>query len=126
MNGSQAGYAISAGIPNSGSPPPSRNTSDTLKAATDPVQTVCDLYAERCGIERNDDWFLLKLQEELGELAQAHLRLSGRGRGAADEGARAAEAADVLCMLLLYCRRHGVDLDAAVQAKWLAYLEPAD
>jgi NTP pyrophosphatase (non-canonical NTP hydrolase) len=88
------------------------------------VQQVSDIYAERFGVRRDDDWALIKLQEELGELAQAHLRLSRRGRGSADEAARADEAADVLCMLLLYCRRHGIDLDAAVERKWLAWLQP--
>jgi len=89
------------------------------------VGAVSDLYAARFDIARDADWYLIKLQEELGELAQAHLRLSGRGRGVADETARADEAADVLCMLLLYCRRHGIDLDAAVARKWLAHLESA-
>jgi len=28
-------------------------------------------------------------------------------------------------MLLLYCRRFGIDPDAAVRRKWLAWLEPA-
>ena len=100
----------------------------SLKAATEPVQEVCDLYAERCGIERNDDWFLLKIQEELGELVQAHLKLTGRGRtkglSAAElEQARADEAADLLCMTLLYCRRFGIDPDAAIQRKWLSWLD---
>jgi len=94
-----------------------------LQALGEQVARVSDIYAERYGIERDGDWALIKLQEELGELAQAHLRLSRRGRGSADETDRGHEAADVLCMLLLYCRRHGVDLDAAVDAKWLAYLE---
>jgi NTP pyrophosphatase (non-canonical NTP hydrolase) len=86
------------------------------------VARVSELYAERFGIERDDDWWLIKLQEELGELAQTHLRLSGRGRGAAEEGDRAAEASDLLCQLLLYCRRYGVDLEAAVERKWLSRL----
>jgi NTP pyrophosphatase (non-canonical NTP hydrolase) len=94
-----------------------------LAALAERVAQVSDIYAARYGIDRNDDWALIKLQEELGELAQAHLRLSQRGRGSTDETARGDEAADVLCMLLLYCRRHGVDLDAAVSRKWLAWLE---
>jgi NTP pyrophosphatase (non-canonical NTP hydrolase) len=95
----------------------------SLKALEERVAEVSDLYAAEFGIRRDDDWFLLKLQEELGELTQAHLKLTGRARGPGDETARADEAADVLCMLLLYCRRHGVDLDQAVQRKWLAWLE---
>ena len=102
----------------------------SLKAATDPIQEVCDLYAERCGVERDDDWFLLKIQEELGELVQAHLRLTGRGRtkgaGPAElEAARADEAADLICMALLYCRHFGIDPDAAIQRKWLSWLDKA-
>ncbi len=97
----------------------------SLKALTDEVARVSDLYAQNYAIRRDDDWFLIKLQEELGELAQAHLRLTGRARGEGSEAARADEAADVLCMLLLYCRRHGIDLDQAVERKWLKWLEPA-
>jgi NTP pyrophosphatase (non-canonical NTP hydrolase) len=100
----------------------------SLKAVSDEVQKVCDLYAERCDIARDDDWFLLKIQEELGELAQVHLKLTGRGRtrGAGREeleAARADEAADLLCQVLLYCRRFGIDPDEAVQRKWLAWLD---
>ena len=59
----------------------------SLKAATDPIQDVCDLYAERCGIARDDDWYLLKIQEELGELVQAHPEAH---RSGPHPGARAA------------------------------------
>jgi NTP pyrophosphatase (non-canonical NTP hydrolase) len=96
----------------------------TLAELSEAAARISDIYADKYAIERDDDWFLLKLQEELGELAQAHLKLSGRGRGETAEQSRADEAADVLCMLLLYCRRFGVDPDAAVRAKWLRWLEP--
>lgn len=86
---------------------------------------VSAIYADRHGIERDDDWYLIKLQEEFGELAQVHLRLSRRGRGEADETARADEAADLFCQLLVYCRRFGIDLDAAVARKWLVHLPKA-
>jgi NTP pyrophosphatase (non-canonical NTP hydrolase) len=92
----------------------------------DKVAKVGAIYAERFGIARSDDWFLIKLQEELGELAQAHLRLSARGRGTAVETDRANEAADVFCQLLLYCQHFGIDLEQAVRRKWLAYLPEAE
>lgn len=97
----------------------------TLDEVSDAAEKIADIYAGKYGVERDDDWFLLKLQEELGELAQAHLRLSSRSRGEASEQDRADEAADVLCFLLLYCRRFGIDPNAAVKAKWLKWLEPA-
>jgi NTP pyrophosphatase (non-canonical NTP hydrolase) len=98
----------------------------TLHGISDAAAAISDIYAGKYAIDRDDDWFLLKLQEELGELAQAHLRLSSRGRGQACEQDRADEAADVLCMLLLYCRRFGIDPEDAVRRKWLRWLEPAD
>ncbi len=73
----------------------------TLAGLSEATAEISDIYAGKYAIDRTDDWFLLKLQEELGELAQTHLRLSGRGRGTATEQDRADEAADVLCMLLL-------------------------
>lgn len=96
----------------------------TLSEVSDAAAKISDIYARKYGVVRDDDWFLLKLQEELGELSQAHLRLSSRGRGDATEHDRADEAADVLCMLLLYCRRFGIDPDEAVRRKWLTWLEP--
>ena len=66
----------------------------TIAGLSDSAAEISDIYAGKYGIDRNDDWFLLKLQEELGELAQAHLRLSGRGRGEATEQDRGDEAAD--------------------------------
>lgn len=96
----------------------------TLSEVSDAAAQISDIYARKYAIARDDDWFLLKLQEELGELSQAHLRLSSRGRGEATEHDRADEAADVLCMLLLYCRRFGIDPDEAVRRKWLTWLEP--
>ena len=77
-------------------------------------------------IDRSGDWHLLKLQEEMGELTQAYLTASGRTRRPADEKAReelALEMADTLGMLLLLARDEGIDLDAAVQTKWLSWLE---
>ncbi|WP_410788056.1 pyrophosphatase [Kribbella sp. C-35] len=83
-------------------------------------------YGERLGFERDPDWFLLKLQEEVGELTQAYLQHTGRARakGATPDDIRDTfhqEFADVLCQLLLFARRHQVDLPAEVDRKWLRY-----
>ncbi len=86
------------------------------------VLRISDIYAREHAIDRDRDWALLKLQEELGELTAEHLRLSGRARGAPDASALGDEAADVLGMLLIYCDRAGIDLEAAMQRKWLKWL----
>ena len=87
------------------------------------VLRISDIYAREHAIDRDRDWALLKLQEELGELTAEHLRMSGRARGAADAGKLGDEAADVLGMLLIYCDRAGIDLEQAMQRKWLHWLE---
>lgn len=102
----------------------------TLEDIANKVAQVSDIYAARNDIRRDDDWFALKLQEEAGELIAEHLRLSGRGRTKGqrrDEitAARDDEAADLLAMLLLYCRHNGIDIEAALERKWFRYLEPA-
>ena len=45
-----------------------------------------------------------------------------KGRTAAElEADVEAEVADVLAMLLLFARHHGVDVEAALDRKWVAY-----
>ncbi|WP_425983749.1 phosphoribosyl-ATP pyrophosphohydrolase [Brevundimonas sp. TWP1-2-1b1] len=95
-----------------------------LKDLTASVLRISDIYAAEHSIDRDRDWALLKLQEELGELTAEHLRLTGRARGTPDAQALGDEAADVLGMLLIYCAQAGVDLDQAMQRKWLKWLEP--
>jgi NTP pyrophosphatase (non-canonical NTP hydrolase) len=80
-------------------------------------------YAAEHGIDRDDDWFILKLQEEMGELTQIWNRAKGRGRrkGMSDADiatALADEAADVLGHILLFAGRNGLDLSAAIERKW--------
>lgn len=101
--------------------------SRSLEELTELVSEVSDTYASRNGIVRDDDWYLLKVQEELGELVAEYLRGTGRGRmkGADATEVRQAledEAADVLAMLLLFARNNAIDLDAALERKWFKYL----
>jgi NTP pyrophosphatase (non-canonical NTP hydrolase) len=77
---------------------------------------------ETCGW-RTDDWLVLKLHEEVGELTQAFLNLSGRSRdrGLSDDELRDAfrgEVADALAQLLLVARRFDVDLPDQLERKW--------
>lgn len=97
-----------------------------LKALQADVLRISDIYAREHKIDRDRDWALLKLQEELGELTAEHLRLSGRARGAPDAQALGDEAADVMGMLLIYCDRAGVDIEAAMRRKWLKWLDDAE
>jgi len=99
-----------------------------LRTLSDDVEAVSAGYAHRFEIDRTAEWLMLKLSEEVGELTQAFLKLTGQARtsATADElRARfGAELADVLCHAVLLARHHDVDLDAAIAAKWLVWKQP--
>lgn len=102
-----------------------------LAALSDRIEAVSTLYARRCDIRRDNDWYALKLQEEAGELVAEHLRLTGRGRQRGDTAAAGAlkladEAADLFAQLLLFCRHNDIDIEAALERKWFSHLEPAE
>ncbi|GAA3600138.1 MazG nucleotide pyrophosphohydrolase domain-containing protein [Kineosporia mesophila] len=99
-----------------------------LRSLTASLEQVSQGYAQRFGIERDAAWFLLKLQEELGELTQAYLAVSGQNRsrdktpGQLREGLED-ELADVLAHVLILAHHHGIDPELAVRRKWLSWLE---
>lgn len=99
-----------------------------IKALTDEVEHISRIYASRFEINRDDSWFILKLQEEVGELTQAHLMRTGqaRAKGLTSDGmdeAFRSEVADVLAQTLLLARHHGIDLEAEIERKWLVWRE---
>jgi NTP pyrophosphatase (non-canonical NTP hydrolase) len=86
-------------------------TISMLKDLMEQFETASALYAADNGMERDDDWFVLKLQEEMGELIQIWNRVTGRGRrkGMSDADlatALADETADVLGHILLFAHRN--------------------
>ncbi|MGA1800911.1 MazG nucleotide pyrophosphohydrolase domain-containing protein [Rhizobium sp. HT1-10] len=94
-----------------------------LDELTDQFEKASQSYAAANGFVRDADWFMLKLQEEVGELTQAFNRKTGRGRrkGLSDEQmavALADEAADVLGHVLLLAKAQDLDLLAAIERKW--------
>ncbi|WP_402372425.1 nucleoside triphosphate pyrophosphohydrolase family protein [Isoptericola rhizosphaerae] len=105
----------------------------TLAGLADEVEIISRVYERRFGVPRTDDWLVLKLHEEVGELTQAYLAASGRSRDRGDGtdvcGAFRAELADVLAQLLLVARRFDVDLESELERKWFRFrhlVEPQD
>lgn len=103
---------------------------DSLSRMTASVARVSDIYAERFQIERDPAWYLAKLSEELGELVAVDLKLSGKARqhGKSEQELQRdleREAGDLFAHLLLYCQNRGIDLEAAMKAKWYAHLSGA-
>jgi NTP pyrophosphatase (non-canonical NTP hydrolase) len=97
--------------------------SDDLKALAERFERASSSYGEIHGIERDPDWFLLKMQEELGELTQAWLRHTKRARPRSGDTATSAsdladEAADLLGHVLTLAHRLDLDLAGAIRRKW--------
>ncbi|HJP75152.1 MAG TPA: hypothetical protein VJ914_12835 [Pseudonocardiaceae bacterium] len=97
----------------------------------DRVERVAQGYSRRFGIEQDDDWHILKLGEEVGELTQAYLALVGkaRDRGLTEAEIKAnfaAELADVIGQALLTARHFGVDVETELERKWLVWDLPSN
>lgn len=98
-----------------------------ISQISDKLSTVLEVYIEKYGIARSDDWFILKIQEELGELSSAHLKLTQRGRVSGESQNELNknfqdEIADVLAMTLLFAKHKGIDVERAIKDKWFKYL----
>jgi NTP pyrophosphatase (non-canonical NTP hydrolase) len=94
-----------------------------LESFIDRLKAISDRYGRVYDVDRGGDWHILKLQEEMGELTQSYLAMTGRSRR--DEATArhdvAMEMADVMCMLLLMARAENIDLNAAITEKWLKW-----
>ncbi|MGK9286999.1 hypothetical protein KXR91_29495 [Sinorhizobium meliloti] len=71
---------------------------------------------------------MLKLTEELGELTAEHLLIGGRAKpnGDGSGGTREAlenEAADLFGQFVLELRENDIDIEAAIERKWLRHLD---
>ncbi len=100
----------------------------TLNEMADQIEAVANRYAKEINITRDDDWYVFKLQEELGELTQKFLMMSNRARqkGFSPEEIRLQfedEVADTFSLIVLLARHFGIDPESAVDRKWFKYLK---
>ncbi|MDE1157990.1 MAG: hypothetical protein PW791_06880 [Neorhizobium sp.] len=106
-------------------------TPQTFRQLSDRIGQIGDLYARVHEISRSPDWYLLKLTEELGELTAEHLLLDGRAKNASGDAndrhkmreALENEAADLFGQLVLYLRANEIDIEAAIEKKWLRHTD---
>lgn len=99
----------------------------TIPELTERVKLVADQYGKEFNVTYTDDWFLLKLQEELGEMTRAHLARTERTRHKPSSNqeatnALAEEIADVFSYVLIFAQRSGINIEEAVTKKWFKYL----
>lgn len=100
----------------------------SLKEIQEKIVRISGIYTKNFNITPTDDWYLLKIQEEIGELTSAHLKRKGQARAkeASDETLeknKRDELADVLAHTLLYAHSQNIDLIQALEDKWLHYLK---
>ena len=91
------------------------------------VVKVSNAYSKKFDVNRDDDWYILKLQEEIGELVQNYLSFTNRGkkRNKTKEEIRQDfedELADVVGQVFLIAEHNNVDIEKAVKRKWFKYL----
>jgi NTP pyrophosphatase (non-canonical NTP hydrolase) len=97
-----------------------------IKKLTDEVEKISLLYTNKYEIKRDSDWFILKLQEELGELIQIYLMMIGQARKKDKSEEELMqdfrkEVADVFSHVLLLAKHHKIDLEKEVEDKWLIW-----
>ena len=103
---------------------------DTITIPVSLIERVSGEYAKRFGINRTEEYFLLKLQEEFGKFVQAYMMLNGMGRKKEKsqkelEQQVSDELADVLCHAVLLAWHLGIDVEQVISEKWLKHLEDA-
>jgi len=97
-----------------------------LRKLSKEIETVSKNYSTKFGIKRNSQWYVLKLQEEMGELIQSYLMMTGKGRGKGKNAKEIREnfnheVADVFSHTLLLARFFKINLEKAIEEKWLKW-----
>ena len=90
------------------------------------VDEVSVIYASKFNINRTEEWAVMKLIEEVGELTRAHLKSTGQARVSPAEADVLRnnfenELADVLGQVLVLSKIANVDLSEAIERKWLKW-----
>ena len=95
----------------------------TLRDAADHCEAAWSAYASRHAIRRdNDQFYLLKVQEELGELARRYLEMTNAEHTHRDEPALRhkfeGDCASLVGNALILARHFKVDLDKRIAEKF--------
>ena len=92
-----------------------------LNEAAEYCETGWNAYAKAHSIDRDDSFYLLKLQEELGELTRRFLELR-RQESVVDSGKLrekfAGDCASIVGNALILARHFAVDLETHIRAKF--------
>lgn len=96
-----------------------------LKELEKKITEIFTFYLNKNRISLTDDYLMLKIGEELGELLQAYLIYQKRCRPekylAEPEAKKelAKELSDVVCLCLIIANKMEIDLSEAITKKWI-------
>lgn len=99
-----------------------------LDILTEEVSQVVNTYCDKFNITSNNEWYLLKIQEELGELVQSYLELNNksRKRDTTNEELKQNfenEVADLFCIVLAMSKHNEINLERVINDKWLKWIK---
>jgi len=97
-----------------------------IKKLTQEAKKTARLYSKKFDVKLDGDWYVLKLQEELGELTQSYLMKTERAklRGLSKEKIEEKfkeELADLFAITLLLADHFDIDIEKEVERKWLSW-----
>lgn len=99
-----------------------------LDILAEEVSQVVSQYCDKFNITNNNEWYLLKIQEELGELVQSYLELinMSRKRDKTNDELKSNfenEVADLFCIILALSKFNEIDLERVINDKWLNWIK---
>ena len=89
------------------------------------ILKVAKVYGERFNVNMDQDFAILKLYEEVGEFAQAvlvHRKKSKPEKYLSEAESKeqlAEELADIIGMVIVNADLFGIDMEKAIEKKWL-------
>ena len=102
----------------------------TFQEMQDGVMKVAKIYSERFGVIVDKDFAFLKLHEEVGEFAKAvliHRQKSRPDKHVSEKESKemlAGELADIVGLAIINANLLEIDLEKAIEDKWLSKTEP--
>jgi NTP pyrophosphatase (non-canonical NTP hydrolase) len=98
----------------------------TFQEMQDGIMKVAKTYGQRYGVVMDQDFAFLKLYEEVGEFAKAvliHRKKSRPEKHTTEEESKemlASELADIVGLAIINTNLLGIDLQKAIEDKWLS------
>ena len=107
------------------------NIKRNVELLADMGHKIEQAYERKAGISRDADAIMIKLSEEVGELAQAYLQHTARRQS---DGSSKEEifsnvedqVTDVIMFVLILGKKLDMDFESALERKWFRFIDKVD